>query len=90
MGEKEGPRLKEYFKDFVNQMTVTFLHKQVDNLTSDIHHRTLLGVDEDSKCLGVHFDISQDLAHAQAVQSMCDDLFVHFNFTPLLWVHARK
>ena len=42
-------------------------------LTSNIHRRTLYGIDEDSKRLGVQCDFSQDLAHAQAEQSMCED-----------------
>jgi len=69
--KKEGP-VQEYFKDFVSQMTEAFVHKQLDKLTSDIHRRTLYGIDEDSKRLGVHCNFSQDLAHAQAEQSMCE------------------
>ena len=42
-------------------------------LTSNIHRRTLYGIDEDSKRLGVQCDFSHDLAHAQAEQSMCGD-----------------
>ena len=49
--KKEGP-VQEYFKDFVSQMTEAFVHKQLDKLTSDIHGRTLYGIDEDSKRLG--------------------------------------
>ena len=41
-------------------------------LTSNIHCRTLYGIDKDSKRLGVQCDFSQDLAHAQAGQSMCE------------------
>ena len=51
MGEKEGPA-QEYFKDFVNQMTEAFIHKQLDKLTSDIHGCTLLEVAKDSKYWG--------------------------------------
>ena len=42
--KKEGP-VQEYFKDFVSQMTEAFVHKQLDKLTSDIHRRTLFGID---------------------------------------------
>ena len=52
-------------------MAEAFIHKQLDKLTSDIHRRTIHGVDEESKRLILHFDFSQDLAHAQANQSMC-------------------
>ena len=68
--KKKGP-ITEYFKDFVGQMAEAFIHKQLDKLTSDIHRRTIHGVDEESKRLILHFDFSQDLAHAQANQSMC-------------------
>ena len=53
-------------------MAKAFIHKQLDKLTSDIHRRTFHGVDEESKRLILHFDFSQDLAHAQANQSMCE------------------
>ena len=53
-------------------MAEAFIHKQLDKLTSDIHRRTIHGVDEESKRLILHFDFSQDLAHAQANQSMCE------------------
>ena len=53
-------------------MTEAFVHKQLDKLTSDTHRRTLYGIYEDSKRLEVHCDFSQDLAHAQAEQSMCE------------------
>ena len=53
-------------------MAEAFIHKQLDKLTSDIHRRTIHGVDEESKCLILHCDFSQDLAHAQADQSMCE------------------
>ena len=43
--------MNEYFKDFVGQMTEAFIHKQLDRLTSDIHRRTIQGVDEESKPL---------------------------------------
>ena len=55
-------------------MAEAFIHKQLDKLTSDIHRRTIHGVDEESKRLILHFDFSQDLAHAQANQSMCEFL----------------
>ena len=53
-------------------MTEAFIHKQLDRLTSDIHRRTIQGVDEESKRLVLHCDFSQDLARAQADQSMCE------------------
>ena len=69
---KKSGSMNEYFKDFVGQMTEAFIHKQLDRLTSDIHRRTIQGVDEESKRLVLHCDFSQDLAHAQADQSMCE------------------
>ena len=41
--------------------------RHLDKFTSacDIQHRMLFGIDEDSECLGVHCDFSQDLAHAR-------------------------
>ena len=53
-------------------MAEAFIHKQLDKLTSDIHRRTIHGVDEESKRLILHFDFSQDLAHTQANQSTCE------------------
>ena len=53
-------------------MTEAFIHKQLDKLTSDVHRRTLHGIDETSNRLVFHCDFSQDLAHAQAEQSMCE------------------
>ena len=70
LGQETGTHYR--FKDFVGQMAEAFIHKQLDKLTSDIHRRTIHGVDEESKRLILHFDFSQDLAHAQANQSMCE------------------
>jgi len=53
-------------------MAQAFIHKQLDKLTSDIHRRTVHGVDEQSKRLVLHCDFSQDLSHAMADQSMCE------------------
>ena len=69
--KKEGP-IQQYFQDFVGQMAQAFIHKQLDKLTSDIHRRTVHGVDEQSKRLVLHCDFSQDLSHAMADQSMCE------------------
>ena len=68
--KKEGP-IHQYFQDFVGQMAQAFIHKQLDKLTSDIHRRTVHGVDEQSKRLVLHCDFLQDLSHAMADQSMC-------------------
>ena len=69
--KKQGP-IQQYFQDFVGQMAQAFIHKQLDKLTSDIHRRTVHGVDEQSKRLVLHCDFSQDLSHAMADQSMCE------------------
>jgi len=57
-------------------MAQAFIHKQLDKLTSDIHRRTVHGIDEQSKRLVLHCDFSQDLSHAMADQSMCEFFYI--------------
>ena len=57
-------------------MAQAFIHKQLDKLTSDIHRRTVHGVDEQSKRLVLHCDFSQDLSDAMADQSMCEFFYI--------------
>ena len=54
------------------QVLQRFCVSQLDKLTCDIHRRVIHGVDADFKCLVLHCDFSQDLAHAMADQSLCE------------------
>jgi hypothetical protein len=69
--QKEGSTL-DFFKAFSEHMLEAFIHKQLDKLTADIHHRTIRSIDQDNCRLLVHCDFSQDHSHAMADQSMCE------------------
>ena len=60
------------FEEFTTQMAETFIHKQLDKLTNDIHRRTIHRVNQDSKHRVLHCDFSQHNNHAMADQSMCE------------------
>ena len=69
--QKEGSTL-DFFKAFSEHMLEAFIHKQLDKLTADIHHRTIRSIDKDNCRLLLHCDFSQDHSHAMANQSMCE------------------
>ena len=79
---KKARSYQQYFQDFVGQMAQAFIHKQLDKLTSDIHRRTVHGVDEQSKfnawCCIV---ISRKICLMRWLTSPC----VSFLISSLLW-----